>query len=147
MTLALVVNVACAHVPTISPIAFAAAIRQDSLASVDTRIFQVVSGGSWSDATGNGHYRVVVSSDGASGVHYTTILQWMGRRGLAQDVELLRSVDLKTVGTRWYSMLDPELKWSRGRWILYLDASEAPLLPATHRPSFQLGAPGDIRER
>jgi hypothetical protein len=62
VALALVVNVACAHVPAISPLAFAAAIREDSLSSVDARIFQVVSGGSWSDATGNGHYRVVVSS-------------------------------------------------------------------------------------
>jgi hypothetical protein len=144
--MALAAQVACAGRPTITPLAFVSGSSRDT-AALGARVSQVVSGGSWTAGPSSGHYRIVVSSDGAVDNHYTIVVQWMERSASARDLALVFSVDLKSLGTRWYSMLDPDLRWSRGRWILTLDASDAPLMPAMHRATFELGGPGYIRER
>jgi hypothetical protein len=122
-------------------------LRADSVWLLDSRVVQVISGGTWAEGDRSGHYRILVRSDGKDEVHYTTVVQWLLRRGLSQDLELVQSLDVSTVATRWYSMLDPELRFSRGRWILVLDASAGPRKPATHRAQFVLGPPGRITIR
>jgi hypothetical protein len=121
--------------------------RADSIWKFDARVVQVISGGTWTDGDRTGQFRIVVRSDGTDQVHYTTVVQWMLRRGLRQDLELVRSVDLSTVTPRWYSILGPELRYSRGRWILAVHAADAPLREAKHRPQYLLGAPGIITPR
>jgi len=144
--MALAAQVACAGRQTIPPLAFVSMTSRDT-AALGARVSQVVSGGSWTAGTSTGHYRIIVSGDGDVDNHYTIVVQWMERSGPAHDLALVYGVDLKSLGTRWYSMLDPELRWSRGRWVLTLDASDAPLMPAMHRATFELGGPGYIRER
>ena len=124
-----------------------AAPSVSSAYALDSRVVQVVSGGAWTEGDRSGQYRIVVRSDGADSVHYTTVVQWMVRRGMSQELELVESVDLSTVAKTWFSMLDPELKLRGGRWHLIVDAADAPLRPASHRPQFVLGLPGQIRVR
>ena len=127
--------------------ALAQAGNTDSALVLDTRVVQVVSGGAWTKGDSSGQYRIIVRSDGIDTVHYTTVVQWMVRRGLGQELTLVHSVDIRTVAKRWFSVLDPELRLRGDRWLLIVDAAEAPLRTATHRPQFVLGPPGQIRPR
>jgi hypothetical protein len=128
-------------------VAPAQSARSDSVWMFDARVVQVVSGGTWTDGARTGHYRVVVRSDGTDVVHYSTVVQWMERQGTKQDLELVKTVELSSIAKRWFSMLDPDLRLSRGRWILAIDASDGPLRPAKHRPQFILGPPGSVTIR
>ncbi|HEX7954485.1 MAG TPA: hypothetical protein VF523_15590 [Burkholderiales bacterium] len=119
----------------------------DSAFALDSRVVQVVSGGSWTKGDSSGQYRIIVRSDGIDTVHYTTVVQWMVRRGLGQELTLVHSVDVRTVAKRWFYMLDPELRLRGDRWLLIVNAAEAPLRTASHRPQFVLGPPGQIRPR
>jgi len=130
-----------------APVVRAQALRVEPAYALDSRVVQVVSGGAWTDGPRSGQYRIVVRSDGADSVHYTTVVQWMVRRGMSQDLEMVASVDLSTISAAWFSMLDPELRLRNGRWFLVVDAATAPLRTASHRPQFALGPPGQIRAR
>jgi hypothetical protein len=107
----------------------------------------VVSGGSWTKGDSSGQYRIIVRSDGVDTVHYTTVVQWMVRSGLGQELQMVHSVDMHSVATSYFSILDPELKLRSGRWLLVVDAADAPLRTAIHRPVFVLGPPGQIHAR
>ena len=119
----------------------------DSMLLSDVRVVQVVTGGSWVDGTRRGHFRVVVIRDGVDVAHHTTYLQWLERQGLTERVELLESVDLHTLAARWYAILAPEIKLSRGMWLLNVDVQEGPLQPSRRRITFLLGPPGHVRVR
>jgi hypothetical protein len=125
----------------------AQAPRSDSPWALDSRVVQVVSGGVWSSGADSGHYRVIVMSDGVEQVRHSAVVQWLVRRGTSQEVALFRTVNLVEVSPRWFSFLDPEIRLSRGRWILTLVAADRPLRAATHRPQFILGPPGRVTER
>ena len=130
-----------------APLARAQTTRTDSVWLLDSRVVQVVSGGSWSKGDSSGQYRVIVRAEGVDTVHYAAVVQWMVRRGLSQDLQLVHTVNIGAVGKHWYSTLDPELRPWRGRWLLTLDAADAPLRAANHRAHFVLGPPGEIRVR
>lgn len=117
----------------------------DSL-NLDLNVTAVASGGSWSAGTTRGTIRVVELSQGFEEIQYTVVVQWLEVNENEHSIRIRQSLRLNDLVPDYYSVASPTLSWRRGRVVLTLRAARTPMSPLKSILTFEIGAPGVVRQ-
>jgi hypothetical protein len=118
---------------------------RDTPPALDSRIYEVATGGYWKTGSRAGTFRVVVIAEGFEEIRYRAFLQWLSEPTQTETARLVTTKSISDLADRCFSVLSPTIALEGGKWRLTMKGANVPLKQPNQVLRFELGEPGIVR--